>query len=255
MTKVTINYDKLSKSKDTKYADPLYGPGSYRENKDHKDHHMKALKSAGVSAQHAAAIHAHANHDDLQNSNKNGYDTMSKHNGLTVHSKTTGDEDGGGGKSSYMVEEQETVEINPVESLVDSILDGDAVNSKDQFENLMGDRINDYIDASKEVISSNLFNDPSEIEDQGVEEVEQVEEGNDAMDRINDSLADRHSDLENSKHFNHPNVQKHVKKLQGLTKTDYEEADEHLRNAENENDKLHGRKPGNRRSFTPGDPD
>mgnify|MGYP003134234196 CR=1 FL=1 len=228
-------------------------------------------------------------------------------------------------------QEQDTVEINPVESLVDSILDGDAVNSKSQFEDLMGDRINDYIDASKQTISSNLFNDPSEVEeveDEETEEVyvehmcakhvlhpeygegvvlegqhalpdedgniswytvqfnhgtetietedvkimheshhghmmkkkkrkvaEKVDESNDAMDRINDDLGDRHAELENSKHFNHPNVQKHIKKLEGLSKYEYEEADEHLRNAENENDKLHGRKPGNRRSFTPGDPD
>ena len=158
-------------------------------------------------------------------------------------------------------QEEETVEVNPIESLVDSILDGDAVSSKEQFEDLMGDRINVYLDASKEQIASNMFNDPSEIQQQEpeeveeIEEVEQVDESNDAMDRINDDLGDRHAELENSKHFNHPNVQKHIKKLEGLSKYEYEEADEHLRNAENENDKLHGRKPGNRRSFTPGDPD
>ena len=69
-----------------------------------------------------------------------------------------------------MSQEQEPKD-NSVQSLVDSILDGDAVNSKSQFEDLMNDRINDYLDASKKAITSNLFNDPSEVEDEETEEV------------------------------------------------------------------------------------
>ena len=103
---ITVDYAKASKNSDTKYADPIHGTGSYRSHSDHKAHHMAALKKAGASDDHAAAIHKHAsvNDDDHKKSNKPGYDYMSKQGKHTVHSKNVHIGDGGGDKIKYHVE-------------------------------------------------------------------------------------------------------------------------------------------------------
>jgi len=103
---VTVDYAKTAKGSATKYADPIHGAGSYRSHSSHKTHHMAALKKAGASDDHAAAIHKHAstNDDDHKKSNKPGYDYMSKQGKFTVHSKNVRIGDGGGDKIKYQVE-------------------------------------------------------------------------------------------------------------------------------------------------------
>ena len=99
---VTVDYSKAAG-----HADPMHGPGGYREHPNHKKDHMAALKKAGASSEHAAAIHAHANASDskLKDSNKSGYSVMSKHGKYTVHSKSvSGSGDGASGKVKYHVE-------------------------------------------------------------------------------------------------------------------------------------------------------
>lgn len=96
---VSIDYSKAKG-----HADPEHGGGN-RYSSKHKADHLAALKKAGASDEHAAAIHAHANASDHQDSNKSGYQVMSKHGKFTVHSKHIGDADtmGGSGHVKYHV--------------------------------------------------------------------------------------------------------------------------------------------------------
>ena len=105
-TAQTINEVTVDYAKAKGHASPMHGDG-YRAHPNHKKDHMTALKKAGASDEHAAAIHAHANASDskLKDSNKAGYSQMSKHGKYTVHSKlVSGGEMGGDEKIKYHVE-------------------------------------------------------------------------------------------------------------------------------------------------------
>tara|TARA_B100002019_G_scaffold290690_1_gene308966 strand:+ start:515 stop:853 length:339 start_codon:yes stop_codon:yes gene_type:complete len=85
-------------------------------------------------------------------------------------------------ESTEVTDQEETVasdetEINPVEALVDDILLGNNVEATDQFNTIIDDRVNNFLDVSKEHLAKNWIGDDlgdeplnNEIESESQEE-------------------------------------------------------------------------------------
>lgn len=70
------------------------------------------------------------------------------------------------------VEEQETVEVSPVEELVNQITDGELNKAETSFQSIVQDKIVDALDAERVSVAGAIYNDNEEVEisDEEVEE-------------------------------------------------------------------------------------
>ena len=87
------------------------------------------------------------------------------------------------------VEQEETVEVSPVQELVNQITDGDLAKAETSFKGIIDDKIQDALDAQRVAVAGAIFNDsdPEEIE---VDEDESVLGAiEDIMDEDEENLA------------------------------------------------------------------
>ena len=69
--------------------------------------------------------------------------------------------------------EIDEVEVNPIESMIDSILGNDYKTSSDIFNDMVSDKMNDALEDKKVAIADTMFNggsDDLEISDEEIEE-------------------------------------------------------------------------------------
>lgn len=90
------------------------------------------------------------------------------------------------------IENEEVAEVNPIEELIDAIAQQNFNQAKSHFEDVLGDKMNDALDAEKLSVAQSIYNDAEESEedfdledvedddlddaDEGEEEVEDEEE-------------------------------------------------------------------------------
>lgn len=69
--------------------------------------------------------------------------------------------------------EIDEVEVNPIESMIDSILGNDYKTSSDIFNDMVSDKMNDALEDKKVAMADTMFNggsDDLEISDEEIEE-------------------------------------------------------------------------------------
>ncbi len=75
-------------------------------------------------------------------------------------------------EENFEIDEVE-VEVNPIESMIDSILGNDYKTSSDIFNDMVSDKMNDALEDKKVAIADTMFNgesDDLEISDEEIEE-------------------------------------------------------------------------------------
>ena len=76
------------------------------------------------------------------------------------------------------VEQEETVEVSPVQELVNQITDGDLAKAETSFKGIIDDKIQDALDAQRVAVAGAIFNDGEheevEISDEELQAVEDI---------------------------------------------------------------------------------
>ena len=72
------------------------------------------------------------------------------------------------------IENEEVAEVNPIEELIDAIAQQNFNQAKSHFEDVLGDKMNDALEAEKLSVAQSIYNDAeeSEEEDFDLEDVE-----------------------------------------------------------------------------------
>lgn len=71
------------------------------------------------------------------------------------------------------IENEEVVEVNPIEELIDAIAQQNFNQAKSHFEDVLGDKMNDALEAEKLSVAQSVYNDAEESEeDFDLEDVE-----------------------------------------------------------------------------------
>lgn len=84
--------------------------------------------------------------------------------------------------------EEEQVEVNPVQELVNQITDGDLAKAETSFKGIVDDKIQDALDAQRVATASAIFNDDPDPEIEISAEEEQ--EIDDIIDEDEENLTD-----------------------------------------------------------------
>ena len=90
-------------------------------------------------------------------------------------------------EENFEIDEVE-VEVNPIESMIDSILGNDYKTSSDIFNDMVSDKMNDALEDKKVAIADTMFNggsDDLEISDEEIEEFFDEEDIQDWLKSIN----------------------------------------------------------------------
>lgn len=64
------------------------------------------------------------------------------------------------------IENEEVVEVNPIEDFIDAIAQQNFNRAKDHFENVLGDKMNDALEAEKLSVAQSIYNDGEESEEE-----------------------------------------------------------------------------------------
>jgi len=64
------------------------------------------------------------------------------------------------------IENEEVVEVNPIEELIDAIAQQNFNRAKDHFEDVLGDKMNDALEAEKLSVAQSVYNDGEESEEE-----------------------------------------------------------------------------------------
>ena len=71
------------------------------------------------------------------------------------------------------IENEEVAEVNPIEELIDAIAQQNFNQAKSHFEDVLGDKMNDALEAEKLSVAQSIYNDAEESEeDFDLEDVE-----------------------------------------------------------------------------------
>ena len=71
------------------------------------------------------------------------------------------------------IENEEVVEVNPIEELIDAIAQQNFNRAKDHFEDVLGDKMNEALEAEKLSVAQSIYIDAEESEeDFDLEDVE-----------------------------------------------------------------------------------
>lgn len=64
------------------------------------------------------------------------------------------------------IENEEVAEVNPIEELIDAIAQQNFNRAKDHFEDVLGDKMNDALEAEKLSVAQSVYNDGEESEEE-----------------------------------------------------------------------------------------
>lgn len=90
------------------------------------------------------------------------------------------------GDDGRFIEEPEATQANPIEELIDAIAQQNFNQAKSHFEDVLGDKMNDALEAEKLSVAQSIYND---AEDDGDNDPDDESE-NDWLDDYEDSLDD-----------------------------------------------------------------
>lgn len=90
------------------------------------------------------------------------------------------------------IENEEVAEVNPIEELIDAIAQQNFNRAKDHFEDVLGDKMNDALEAEKLSVAQSIYNDAEEseedfdLEDVEDDDLDDADEGEEDEEEVED---------------------------------------------------------------------